>query len=80
MGIVICQVELVGTYKAEPVVRPMVAIKFNDKTYGLNGAALGVGGYADHRVWRKRNEWGYFGAGVSEVSDWIERALDTCWR
>jgi hypothetical protein len=80
MGVVSCRVEQVGTYNGEPVVRPMVTIKLDDKTYGLNGAALGVGGYADHRVWRKRNEWGYFGAGVSAVSDWIDRSLDMCWR
>ena len=57
----------------------MVAIKLGDTVYGLNEKALGVEGYADHRIWRKWNQWGYFEVGVREIDDWIKKSLSLCW-
>ena len=77
-GVVTCKVEEVGSYNGQQATRAVVTIKLGDTVYGLNGAAMGAGGYPDPKPWRKRNEWGYFEVGVSEIDSWIKRALANC--
>ena len=69
----------VGTVRCETrsfggVNRPVVTVELGGRTYGLNGAATGVGGYPDaldvvagDRI-----------AGASVLADMIERGLEAC--
>lgn len=58
--------------------RPMVTISLEGVTYGLNGAAVGVGGYRDPDSLRKTDKWGQRTIGASVISDWIKRAIARC--
>ena len=59
------------------VERPLVTIQLGEKIYGLNGAAMGVGGFPDSRTRMARHpEWGSYELGAT--SDLIKRGLELC--
>ncbi|WP_273726088.1 hypothetical protein [Brucella gallinifaecis] len=62
----------------DPTGRPMVTIQYkpNAPEYGLNGPALGIGGYPDPRPFIATNDDGTYKAPVP--SDWISRGLKLC--
>lgn len=72
-AMVACRMERVGGED-----RPLVTVSLGNTTYGLNGAAMGAGGYPDPRDLRKRDEWGYLSIGAGVTSNWIDRALSDC--
>ena len=58
------------------VKRPIVSVSLNGKSYGLNGAAHGVGGMVDARKVMAKSEWGTYKLGAS--SQWITDAVKNC--
>lgn len=77
-GIVTCRMQQFGSDDGYHLDRPVVTIRLGQATYGLNGAAIGVGGYPDHKPLRKLDEWGNRSVGVNATSDWITKALANC--
>lgn len=67
-----CQVETFGG-----VDRPLVLVQLGSTTYGLNGAAMGVGNYPDARTqMAKHPEYGTYELGAT--STLIEQAQNNC--
>jgi len=59
------------------VKRPVVTIFIGDKRYGLNGAAIGVGGYPDAKTLLSTHpEWGSLVIGASHK--FLELGLTLC--
>ena len=59
--------------------RPMALIEMGGVEYGLNGAAMGVGGYADPRPMMRRNDMGtYDQAANSSAGEMLRLALSLC--
>lgn len=60
--------------------RPMVTVQYDGGgvVYGLNGAAMGAGGFPDPRPFVVRDEYGHIKAQVP--SEWISRGLQQCDR
>jgi len=60
--------------------RPLVIIKLGGTWYGLNGAAMGVGGYPDSRSQMARHpEWGTYELGAS--GEFVKKGLEICgWK
>lgn len=57
--------------------RPLVIIKLGATWYGLNGAAMGVGGFPDSRSQMARHpEWGTYELGASD--EFVEKGLEIC--
>lgn len=59
------------------VQRPLVTVDLGGRTYGLNGAAHGVGGYPDARTKMARHpELGHYQLGAA--SEFIRMGLELC--
>ncbi|ATN36019.1 hypothetical protein ACO34A_19645 [Rhizobium sp. ACO-34A] len=58
--------------------RPLVTIQYDraNVVYGLNGAAMGVGGFPDPRPFQMRNQDGSLRTPVP--SEWISRGVKLC--
>lgn len=79
-AVVSCRTESLGSVDGFHVDRPFVTVQLGTTAYGLNGAAMGVGGYPDHRDLRNRDKWGYTSIGAGVINDWIEQARSDCPR
>ena len=61
------------------ITRPLVIINLGGSWYGLNGAAMGVGGYPDAReLMARHSEFGTYELGAT--NELIEKALELCER
>ncbi|WP_457578984.1 hypothetical protein [Ensifer adhaerens] len=61
--------------------RPLVTLKNGDQVWGLNGAAIGVAGYLDHRVLLPRDPVsGAFLKGINTVQELLRIGLALCER
>lgn len=59
------------------VSRPLVTVVLGGRAYGLNGAAMGVGGYPDARTRMKRHpQWGTYELGATD--EFIRMGLKLC--
>lgn len=59
--------------------RPLITVRLGQVTYGLNGAAMGVGGYPDARTqMAKHPEYGTYELGATQ--DLINLAQKSCGR
>lgn len=66
---------------AGDTMRPMVTLANGEQVWGLNGAALGVGGYLDHRVFLSRDPvTGAYTKGNDTVGQLIQIGLELCQR
>lgn len=75
-GAVGCEEKAVGD-----TIRPMVTLANGEQVWGLNGAALGVGGYLDHRVFLSRDPvTGAYTKGNDTVGQLIQIGLELCQR
>jgi hypothetical protein len=58
--------------------RPIATIEVSGGVFGLNGAAMGVGGFPSDGGIRRRNEWGAPVAGPLGRDGFLDRALTLC--
>jgi hypothetical protein len=66
-----------GRRTAFGATRPVVTVEFAGRVYGLNGAAIGWGGYADGRALMARHpEWGTYQLGATSMM--IADAMARC--
>lgn len=77
-GIVTCRTQQFGSDDGYHQDRPVVTIRLGQTTYGLNGAAIGVGDYLDHKPLRKMDQWGNHSVGADPIGDWIKKAQADC--
>ncbi|MDX0297991.1 hypothetical protein GOC49_04580 [Sinorhizobium meliloti] len=62
-------------------IRPMVTLTNGKQVWGLNGAAIGVGEYLDHRVFLPRDPvTGAYAKGSDTVARLIQTGLELCRR
>lgn len=77
-GKIRCRTEKVGNEQYSRL-RPMALVELGGVEYGLNGAAMGIGGYADHRPLMPQDELGIITPKASRSSrEMLETALSLC--
>lgn len=74
-----CKNTLVGSGSVS-VSRPLATIELGGKIYGLNGAALGVGGYPDPKEFTPRDPYttAYAGKTAAVTAELLSMALNLC--
>lgn len=78
-AILSCKNTLVGSGSVS-ISRPFAMIELGGKVYGLNGAALGVGGYPDPKEFTPRDPYttAYAGKTAAVTAELLDMALNLC--